>query len=74
LIHQKVGAIFFIVLIISSVSFVFKTIGKALIQANFLNNIHFHSITGSPASGQISQSHKTAVQSLITATVFHFNV
>jgi hypothetical protein len=59
---------------ISSVSFVFNTIGKAFIQANFLNNIHFHSITGSRASGQISQSQSTAVQSLITAIVFAFRV
>jgi hypothetical protein len=62
------------IFIISSVSFVFKTIGKAFTQANCLNKTHFHSITGRAASGQISQSHKTAVQSLITATVFHFIV
>jgi hypothetical protein len=73
-IQPKVGAIFFIVLIISSVFFVFKTIGKALIPANFLNNTHFHSITGSQASGPISQSPKTAVQSEITATVLAFRV
>jgi hypothetical protein len=49
-------------------------IGNAFIQANSLKSTHFPSITGSQASGQISQSPKTAVPSLITATVFAFRV
>jgi hypothetical protein len=73
-IHQNVGAIVLIVLIISSVSCVSKTIGKAFTHANSLKSIHFHSITGNPASGQIFQSHKTALQSLITAIVSFFIV
>jgi len=49
-------------------------IGNALTPANSLNNTHFPSITGSPASGPISPSPRTAVPSLITATVFHLRV
>jgi hypothetical protein len=51
-----------------------KTIGKAFTHANSLNSAHFHSITGRPASPQIFQSHKTALQSEITATVFSLSV
>jgi hypothetical protein len=53
---------------------VLSTIGKAFTHQNSLNKIHFHSITGNPASGPMSHNHKTAVQSLITATVFAFIV
>jgi hypothetical protein len=53
---------------------VLSTIGKAFTQANSLNKLHFHSITGSPANPQIFQSPKTALQSEITATVFAFKV
>jgi hypothetical protein len=70
LIHQIVGEICFIVDIISSVSCVSSTIGKAFTHANSLNSTHFHSITGNQASPQIFPSHKTADQSEITATVF----
>jgi len=70
----KVGAIFLIVLIISSVSCVSNTIGNASTQPNALKSIAFHSITGRAASGQTFQSHKTAEPSDITATVFHLKV
>jgi hypothetical protein len=63
-----------IVLIISSVSCVSKTIGKAFIHAKPLNKAHFHSITGSHAKPQIFHNPKTADQSEITATVFAFKV
>jgi len=49
-------------------------IGNASTHQNFLNKIAFHSITGIDASGHISQSHKTEVQSDTTATRFHFDV
>jgi hypothetical protein len=74
LIHPKVIEISEIVLIISSVSCVSNTIGKAFIPANSLKRAHFHSITGSHASPPIFQSHKTADPSEITATVFSLRV
>ncbi len=73
-IHPKVGAIFLIVAIISSVSCVSRIIGKALSHPNCLNSAHFHSITGKDASGQIFPSHKTDEPSEITATVFALRV
>jgi hypothetical protein len=73
-IPQKVGAIFLIVEIISSVSCVSKIIGKAFTQPNSFNKAHFHSITGSPASPPIFPRPKTADPSEITATVLAFNV
>jgi len=74
LIPPKVGAIFLIVFIISSVSCVSRIIGKAFTQAKALNKAHFHSITGNPAIPQIFPSHKTALPSEITATIFPFIV
>jgi hypothetical protein len=74
LIPPKPGAIFLIVLIISSASCVSSTIGKALTPANFLNKAHFHSITGRLASGPIFHNPRTAEPSEITATVFPLRV
>jgi len=54
---------------ISSGSCVSKTIGIASTFPKCLNKIAFHSITGNDASHPIFHSHKTAVQSLITAIV-----
>jgi hypothetical protein len=73
-IHQKVGAIASTIFIISSGSWVFKTIGTASTQANSLKSIAFHSITGSQANHQIFQSPKTALQSETTATELFFQV
>jgi hypothetical protein len=73
-IHQKVGAMFLIVLIVASIFCDSSTIGKALTQANSLKSIHFHSITGSPATHPIFPSPSTALPSDITATVFPLRV
>jgi hypothetical protein len=74
LIHQKLGAIPSMICITSSGSCVDRTIGTASIFQNFLKRIAFPSITGSPANHHIFQSHKTALQSLIIAMLFHFRV
>ena len=73
-IPPNVGAIFLIVWIISSVFFVFKTIGTAFTPPNFLKRMDFPSITGRAASGPISPSPSTAVPSDITAIEFPFHV
>jgi len=59
---------------ISSGSWVFRTIGIASIFPYFLKRIAFHSITGSHASGPIFPSPKTAEPSETTATELFFQV
>ena len=59
---------------ISSTFLVFKHKEIASILANFLNKFAFPSITGMPARGPISPSPKTAVPSVITATILPLDV
>ena len=58
------------VLTISSTSLLRTQRGMASTPPNSLNNTHFPSITGIPASGPISPRPSTAVPSVTTATVF----
>ncbi len=62
------------VLTISSTSLVSKTIGIAFIFAKALNIAHLPSITGIAANAPISPNPRTAVPSLITATLLAFPV
>ena len=70
LIAPKDGATILQKRMISSVSFESITSGHESISANRFINKDFPSITGSAASAPISPSPKTAVPSLMTATVF----
>ena len=70
LIPPKVGEIAFTIEIISSVSFVFNTIGTASTFAKRLKSAALPSMTGIAASGPISPNPRTAEPSLTTATVF----
>ena len=62
------------VLTISSTSFDLIQRGNASTPPNALNNTHFPSITGIPASGPISPRPSTAVPSVTTATIFQRRV
>ena len=64
------GAMALTMVMISSVSFVFRASGQASIPANSLNSMALPSITGIAASGPMSPRPSTAVPSVTTATVF----
>ncbi len=70
LMPPNVGDMRITVSTISSVSFVFRQIGKASTSPNSLKSIALPSITGMAASGPMSPSPSTAVPSDTTATVF----
>ena len=70
LIPPNEGEIAFTVLIISSVSCVFKQIGNASTLPNSLNKTDLPSITGIPAIPPIFPKPKTAEPSVTTATMF----
>ena len=59
---------------ISSTSCVLRHSGIASTPPKALKSTHFPSMTGMPASGPISPRPRTAVPSVITATVFHLLV
>ena len=62
------------VLTISSTSFDLIQRGNASTSPNALNNTHFPSITGIPASGPISPKPNTAEPSVTTRHIFHLLV
>ena len=68
------GAMFLIVVMISSVSWVSRQIGTALTSPNSLNRTHFPSMTGMAAYAPILPRPRTALPSEMTATVFAFMV
>ncbi|CAI8341943.1 MAG: Uncharacterised protein [Flavobacteriaceae bacterium] len=74
LIPPNVGAIFFTVLINSSIFSVSTSISKTSISAKILNNKAFPSITGLEASAPIFPNPNTAVPFVITATRFPLEV
>ena len=74
LIPPKVGAIFFTVLINSSMFSVSTSISKTSMSAKILKSKAFPSITGFDASAPIFPNPKTAVPLEITATKFPFEV
>ncbi len=65
---------FLMILIISSVFCVFKHIGNASTPANSLNKIALPSITGRLAEAPILPRPKTALPSVIIATIFPLEV
>ncbi len=73
-IPPKAGAIFTMVLMISSVSCVSRQIGKAFTPPNSLNSTALPSITGMAARGPILPRPSTALPSDITATVLDLRV
>ena len=73
-IPPNVGAIFFTVLINSSISDVSTSISNTSISANILKSSPLPSITGLDANGPISPNPRTAVPFEITATKFDFEV
>ena len=73
-IPPKPGAMFFTVSIISSASWVSRTIGTAFTSPNSLKSTAFPSITGMAAFGPMFPSPRTADPSDTTAIVFAFDV